>query len=98
MVIYADTKLLPYYLCILGEIEKEYPDIIKRCGRPPILSGVIRNWIGYGSEPIELSLLLEDSGYSKNVINTLRENNVIQFIKKEIIPKINIGIGLAVAQ
>ena len=76
MVIYADTKLLPYYLCILGEIEKEYPDIIKRCGRPPILSGVIRNWIGYGSEPIELS--------GKESFNSTRAKSIEKAIKAEL--------------
>lgn len=77
MVIYTDTKLLPYYLSILGEIEKEYPDIIKRCGHPPILSGVIRNWIGYGSEPIELS--------GEESFNSIRAKSIEKAIKDELI-------------
>lgn len=53
IVIYSNTKLLPQFLSVLEEIEKERPDIISRCGQPPILTGKIHNWIGYGSEPLE---------------------------------------------
>lgn len=53
MVIYSNTKLLPQFLSVLEEIAKERPDIISRCGQPPVLTGKIHNWIGYGSEPLE---------------------------------------------
>lgn len=52
IVIYSDTKNLPKYLQVLSEIEKEYPQIIERCGEPPILTGKIGSWVGYGSEPL----------------------------------------------
>lgn len=55
IVIYSDTENLPKYLQVLSEIEKEHPELIARCGNPPILSGVIHNWIGYGSEPLKLT-------------------------------------------
>lgn len=46
IVIYSDTKCLPKYISILEEIEKEHPDLVQRCGKPPVLCGTISNWIG----------------------------------------------------
>ena len=77
MVIYSNTKFLPHYFCILGEIEREYPDIIKRCGKPPVLSGIIRGWIGYGSEPIKMS--------GKESFNTIRAHLIKKAISEELI-------------
>ena len=77
VVIYSDTKLLPLYLIILYEIENEYPEIIERCGRPPVLSGVIRNWIGYGSEPIRFSGI--------ESFNTIRGKSIEKAIEEELI-------------
>lgn len=77
VVIYSDTKLLPMYLIVLNEIENEYPDMIKRCGRPPVLSGIIRNWIGYGSEPISLS--------GKESFNTVRAKSIEKAIEEELL-------------
>lgn len=51
MVIYADTDNLLKYINILQEIAKENPEIIQRCGKPPILTGKIDGWIGIGDEP-----------------------------------------------
>lgn len=51
MVIYADTDNLANYISALREIAQEYPDIIDRCGQPPVLTGKIDNWIGIGDEP-----------------------------------------------
>lgn len=77
IVIYSDTKLLPHYLGVLKEIEDEYPDLVKRCGRPPILSGVIRNWIGYGSEPIQLS--------GQESFNGIRAKSIEKAIDEELL-------------
>ena len=77
IVIYSNTKLLPNYLCILKEIEKEYPDLIKKCGRPPVLTGLVRNWIGYGSEPIKLS--------GKESFNSTRSRLITNAFYKELI-------------
>ena len=51
IVVYSDTERLPWYIEILQEIEKENPDIVERSNHPPILSGKIDEFIGYGSEP-----------------------------------------------
>ncbi len=45
----ADSENLCTYLEILRKIQKEHPEIAKRCGRPPIFSGKIDEWIGYVS-------------------------------------------------
>ncbi len=49
-VIYTDTEHLSDYYDILTEIKKENPDLDQYISRPPILSGVVDGWIGYGSE------------------------------------------------
>lgn len=77
IVIYSDTKYLPYFLFVLKEIEKEYPELIKRCGKPPVLSGVIRNWIGYGSEPIKQS--------GKESFNGIRAKSIEKAIDEELL-------------
>lgn len=73
MVIYSNTKLLPQFLSVLEEIERERPDIISRCGQPPVLTGKIHNWIGYGSEPLE-----EHSSF-----NSKRSNIISSVIETE---------------
>lgn len=51
IVIYSNTEWLPLYIEVLQDIAKENPDIRQRCQNPPILTGKIDGWIGYGSEP-----------------------------------------------
>lgn len=51
IVLYSDTKNLPKYISILKEIGKEYPEIKNRSKQPPLLTGKIDRWIGYGAEP-----------------------------------------------
>lgn len=51
IVIYSSTEMLTQYVEILREIQKEHPDLISRAKEPPLLTGRIDNWIGYGSEP-----------------------------------------------
>ena len=77
IVIYSNTQLLPHYLTILKQIEKEHPELVKRCGRPPVLSGIIRNWIGYGSEPISLS--------GKESFNGIRAKSIEKAIDEELL-------------
>lgn len=77
IVIYTDTKHLPEYLRILKEIEKEYPELVSRCKTPPILSGKVRNWIGYGSEPLALS--------GESSFNSIRAKSIKKAIEKELI-------------
>lgn len=53
IVIYSSTDNLPKYLEILQEIKKEHSELISRMKDPPILTGKIDGWIGYGSEPVK---------------------------------------------
>lgn len=51
IVIYSSTENLTNYVEALKEIKEEHPDLVLRIKEPPILTGKIDNWIGYGSEP-----------------------------------------------
>ena len=51
MVIYSSTETLLEYYNIFEEMKKENPEMIERCGRPPILTARIDNWLGFGDEP-----------------------------------------------
>lgn len=51
IVIYSSTENLTKYVEILQEIKKEHPDLVARLKEPPVLTGKIDGWIGYGSEP-----------------------------------------------
>lgn len=51
VVIYSSTENLTKYVEILQEIKKEHHDLVSRTKEPPVLTGKIDNWIGYGSEP-----------------------------------------------
>lgn len=53
VVIYADTEHLVHYIQILSEIQKEKPELVERCARPPILTGKVSKWVGIGDEPSE---------------------------------------------
>ena len=52
IVIYSSTENLNKYIEILYEIAKEEDELIKKFMEPPILSGRINDWLGYGSDPI----------------------------------------------
>lgn len=51
IVIYSSTENLMKYIEILQEIKKEHPDLVSKFKEPPVLTGKIDGWIGYGSEP-----------------------------------------------
>ena len=53
IVIYSSTENITKYIDILQEIKKEYPELVSRIKEPPILTGKIDGWIGYGSEPMK---------------------------------------------
>ena len=53
VILYCDTQDLLQYEEMLEEMPKKYPDLIKRIGPPPILTGKLLDWVGYGSEPIK---------------------------------------------
>lgn len=54
VVIYSATETLGEYIDILREIRSEHPDLGARLMTPPLLTGKIDGWIGYGSEPEKL--------------------------------------------
>ncbi|MDE6292698.1 MAG: hypothetical protein K2L98_03365 [Bacilli bacterium] len=54
VVIYSATETLAEYIDILREIKSEHPDLGARLMSPPLLTGKIDGWIGYGSEPAKL--------------------------------------------
>ena len=80
IVIYSDDKKLSKYLEILEEIKKEEPEIVKRAQTPPMLTGKIDGWIGYGSEP-----KLDEDGKNTNSFNNLRSGIIQNAISKETI-------------
>ncbi len=51
IVIYSSTEDLLNNVKILEEIKKEHPDLVSKVQEPPLLTGKIDGWIGYGSEP-----------------------------------------------
>lgn len=52
MVIYSHTEHLAEYIDILQEIEQEYPEMMQRCGKPPLLTrSKLNDWIGIADEP-----------------------------------------------
>lgn len=71
-VIYSSTDDLLDYVKILKSIQKEHPDLVSRFKEPPLLSGEIDNWIGYGSEPTLLNRKKVDYSF-----NSLREKRVL---------------------
>lgn len=79
IVIYSDDKKLSKYLEILEEIKKEEPEIVKRAQTPPMLTGKIDGWIGYGSEP-----KLDEDG-NTNSFNNIRSGIIQNAISKETI-------------
>lgn len=72
IVIYSDTEHLKKYIKLLEEIKKEHPNIVANCSKPPVLCGVIDNWIGYGSQP-------KQNSYS---FNSIREK-IIEMVLDE---------------
>lgn len=51
IVIYSSSENLDKYIEILREIKRDHPDLISETKDPPILTGKVDGWIGYGSEP-----------------------------------------------
>ena len=81
IVIYADSENLAKYIDILNEIARENPEIVSRCGQPPILTGKVNEWIGIGDEPPrdekgnhsfnEIRALAIDDGIEETLLNSL---------------------------
>lgn len=69
IVIWTDNTTLLDTINMLEEIRKENPELVERFSKPPILTGIIDGWIGYGSEPKETGKL----SYNKKRCNLLKE-------------------------
>ena len=78
IVIYSDDRKLSDYIEILEEIKKEEPEIVKRAQTPPMLTGKIDGWIGYGSEPP-----FDENGKHTNSFNSVRSGIIQNAISKE---------------
>ena len=83
LVIYSSDEYLMNYISFLKEIKSENPELISRIGEPPLLTGNIDNWIGYGSEP------LADNNGKKRSFNSVRakiiESSISSATKKWIL-------------
>lgn len=66
----SDHENLCTYLEILRKIQKDHPELAKRCGRPPIFSGKIDEWIGYVSVV---------AGTSPHTLFRMQEKRLLQF-------------------
>ena len=65
---------------ILKELKNEHKEIFDRVNMPPILTGKIDGWIGYGSEP---TVLLDGENTSFNEIRSIAINNGIKIALNE---------------
>ena len=77
MVIYSNLDNLSDYITILQEIAQENPDIKKRCGMPPLLTGKKDEWIGIGDEPTVTG-----------TIYTAIRANIIEDTLRKILPRL----------
>lgn len=55
IVVYSSTENLSKYIDILEEIKRENPLLVSRIKKPPVLTGQLDGFIGYGSEPLKTS-------------------------------------------
>jgi hypothetical protein len=77
IVIYSDTENLLQYVQLLNEIKQQNPNLVSRANEPPVLTGKIDNWIGYGSEPPKKA-----DGHSQS-FNSLRSGIIEKAIDDE---------------
>lgn len=80
-ILYSSTKRLTAYVELLKGMEKTHPGLISKIKKPPIVTGKINNWIGYGSEPIGKAdsyhgkrEVLYEAAINKKVKTWFREN------------------------
>ena len=77
-VVYSDSNHLLTYYHLLEEIINKHPDLKEHIHRPPLLTGVVDEWIGYGSE-----FMIPSQSY--NSIRAYIVQKVLQKEFKEII-------------
>jgi len=51
IVIYSNISSLNEYIQILQDIKLHSPEMVERCGAPPLLTATLDDWIGIGEEP-----------------------------------------------
>ena len=54
LVIYSSTEYLAKNIEVIEKLNKKF-QLESKCGKPPILSGKINSWLGYGSEPLKIN-------------------------------------------
>ena len=87
IVIYSDTKHLTMFVDILNKIKEENPDLEGAFHEPPMLTGKIYDWLGYGTEPKE-----EKTSFNKKRSEAIAagiDKTSKQWIKDHIIRMIN---------
>lgn len=90
IVIYSSTESLTKYVEILQEIKREHPELVSRVKKPPVLTGKIDGWIGYGSEPVKTP---DGQRHSFNEIRAkVLENSIGKVTKQWIINHRNLQI------
>lgn len=84
IVIYSDNEHLMDYISILKEMKRENPNLISNINEPPLLTGKIDNWIGYGKDP-------ESGSYT-----SLRVKEIYSALNDSIVEWINSGKSVEV--
>lgn len=70
-VIYVPGEELSSYIDMLREIKEENPSLVAKVGEPPIFTGNIDGWIGYGSEKIDS---YESSSYHAERLKVINDS------------------------
>lgn len=84
IVIYSNIIDTADYVQILREMAQENPQLVQSCGNPPVLTGNIDGWIGFGDEPLrsqKKELGKKDVSYSSfrtAIITELMTNRFIE--------------------
>lgn len=84
VVVYSDTNHFLKFLEILKEIGREHPEIIEYTDRPPLLTGVVNDYIGYGSEPHVEGKHISFNEIREKVITNAFDITVDEWLKSKI--------------
>ena len=76
IVLYSSNENITKYVEILQEIKREHPGLISRIKEPPVLTGKIDGWIGYGAQPEKIP------GRKKHSFNATRAELLDKSIDK----------------
>lgn len=76
IVLWSDEKNLFKHINILNEIQDKRSDIVSRCGKPPILTMKINDWVGFGEEPPQSSY----TDYRSEILNHSIEEALFRWI------------------